>query len=154
MIASKETPWRYLVKRPAAAQFAAWKASAESGEAFEAYLIGRCYEEGWRTRRDERKALFWYRVAAGGGCREAFYFVAALLAWGSNEDMRQPKLALQYFQRAARLGDRDALYQLGCAYLDGDGVGVNRRKGLELLRKSASMGSEHARTAIQQLRGR
>ena len=59
-------------------------------------------------------------------------------------DAGQLENALNYFEQAAQLDDKDALYQLGNAYLEGRGVDQNINKSFEYYLKSANLEHEKA----------
>lgn len=52
--------------------------------------------------------------------------------------------AVTYFEKAGDLGDKDALYQLGNAYLQGKGVSQNLHKSFYYYLKSANLNHEKA----------
>ena len=57
--------------------------------------------------------------------------------------------AIHYLQKAAEDGNSFAEYQLGRIYYFGNGVRVDREKGLEYLKKSATHGNEYAANLLQ-----
>lgn len=59
-------------------------------------------------------------------------------------DAGQLENALNYFEQAAQLDDKDALFQLGNAYLEGRGVDQNMNKSFEYYLKSANLEHEKA----------
>ena len=54
------------------------------------------------------------------------------------------KKAARLYQRAADLGDVQAMYNLGCAYLKGDGVKVDTGKTVKYFRMAADRGNARA----------
>lgn len=63
------------------------------------------------------------------------------LALGGAENYAK---AVQYYRRAARLGDCDALFSLGCIYEEGLGVKPDQKKALRFFRKAALGGYKNA----------
>jgi len=59
-------------------------------------------------------------------------------------DAGQFESAVNFFEKAAELNDKDALYQLGNAYLEGRGVSQNLNKSFEYYLKSANLEHEKA----------
>lgn len=57
-------------------------------------------------------------------------------------------VALQYFDKAASLGDKDALYQLGNLHLEGKGTPQNLEKAYQNYIQSAELGHEKAQYNI------
>ena len=60
--------------------------------------------------------------------------------------------AVQYYGRAARLGDCDALFSLGCIYEEGLGVRPDQKKALRFFRKAALCGQKDAVRRLKRLR--
>ncbi len=71
------------------------------------------------------------------------------LALGGAENYAK---AVQYYRRAARLGDCDALYSLGCIYEEGLGVKPDQKKALHFFRKAAVGGQKDAVRRLKCLR--
>lgn len=86
----------------------------------------------WR-REDDYAAT---NVKLGDVCREL----------GGAENLAE---ATECYRRAARLGDLDACFSLGCMYEEGLGVDSDKRKALRYFRKAAAGGH---RDAIQHLK--
>ena len=58
--------------------------------------------------------------------------------------MKSTKKAAKIYKRAVELGDTKANLRLGELYLAGDGVKLDKNKGLQLLRKAADRGDVQA----------
>lgn len=69
-------------------------------------------DEAWGGPRDERAALFWYRLAARRGDRSAANNIGCI--W---RDRGKPRRALRWFERAVALGDADANLNIADIYL-------------------------------------
>ena len=59
--------------------------------------------------------------------------------------------AVQYYTRAAELGNAEAQYKLGVCYLNGDGVKKDRTEALKWLREAAERGHAKAKKALKKL---
>ena len=59
--------------------------------------------------------------------------------------------AVQYYTRAAELGNAEAQYKLGVCYLNGDGVEKDRTEALKWLREAAERGHAKAKKALKKL---
>lgn len=81
-------------------------------------MVGRCYDLGWGTAPDKRRAAECYRVAATHGLDWGMYNYATLLALGEGvaEDKAE---ALVWFRKAAALGNAKALNFVGSFHEDG-----------------------------------
>lgn len=64
---------------------------------------------------------------------------------GVEQDYRQ---AMQWYLKAANLGDRDAMNNIGALYSSGHGVAINYREALKWYRKSAALGNRTAMNNI------
>lgn len=66
-------------------------------------MVGRCYDLGWGTPPDKRRAADCYRIAAERGLDWGMYNYATLLALGDGLAEDRPA-ALAWFRKAAALG--------------------------------------------------
>jgi TPR repeat protein len=81
-------------------------------------MVGRCYDLGWGTLPDKARAAECYRIAAERGLDWGMYNYATLLALG--EGVAEDKAAaLDWFQRAATLGNAKAINFVGSFHEDG-----------------------------------
>lgn len=71
---------------------------------------------------------------------EAFLELACVYRYGELGEVKDSKLALKFYKRAATLGDADAMVCLGRRYELGDGVRRSLEKAQELYRTAASRG--------------
>ncbi|KAF0437019.1 calmodulin-dependent protein kinase [Gigaspora margarita] len=98
------------------------------------YFTGRCYEVGWNTKKDIKKAIEWYNKAISSGCAAAerilgdYYF----------KEQEYSK-AFKLLQSAADKDNIMAMYNLGLCYKKGRGTDVNMEKGFEYLKQAAEM---------------
>ncbi|KAI8339713.1 hypothetical protein BC941DRAFT_421238 [Chlamydoabsidia padenii] len=83
------------------------------------YRAGVCYELGLGTKRDNARAIRFYRKAANLGDPSAMYKLAMILLWGLLDQTKHPKEAISWLKRAAPLADAyhpEILHELGLVY--------------------------------------
>jgi hypothetical protein len=81
-------------------------------------MVGRCYDLGWGTAPDKRRAAECYRIAAERGLDWAMYNYATLLALGDGV-AEDKATALDWLERAAALGNAKAINFVGSFAEDG-----------------------------------
>lgn len=81
-------------------------------------MVGRCYDLGWGTAPDKQRAAACYRIAAERGLDWGMYNYATLLALGQGVAEDKP-LALEWFCKAAALGNAKAINFVGSFHEDG-----------------------------------
>lgn len=59
---------------------------------------------------------------------------------GDWPELLNPRTALRWYERGARLGDPECQYDLGFMYILGEGTAPDPRAGLALLERAASQG--------------
>jgi uncharacterized protein len=112
----------------------------------------------YRDREDHRRALFWYERAAVGGDGDALVEVGIQYYAGQGV-RRNPKHAVRCFCKAIRsrnisqLGREVAMFRLGMAYREGQGVKQSNAKALEWL-STANRDDDYpaARTVIETIK--
>lgn len=88
------------------------------------------------------------------GLSVAMVKLAQLYEAGAKGFARQPALAAQYYARASDAGDVEALAKLGEMTLAGEGVEVDRRRGLQMMSSAAQLGSLRARRVLHEIYAR
>lgn len=89
-----------------------WRRAAEQGNKEAQYRLGRCYEEGQGGEKDFAQALFWFQKAAEQEMGVAQFSIGMLYENGGPGVEKNPDLAQEYYQKAAKLG-----YELANTYL-------------------------------------
>jgi TPR repeat protein len=117
--------------------------SANGGDAQSEFLIGlfsgngKCASIG--LPRDEAKSAFWLDAASRQGFAPALYW-RGMFMYSSfkKDDMVE---SLDYFERAAQLGNVDALLFLAQQYQTGNIVEMNPKKASDYSERAAQSGS-------------
>lgn len=95
-----------------------------------------------------RFALDWFGRAAAQANRDAICELAAMEYIGVATPKNLPK-ALQLYRKAAELGQVDAMYQVGTAYMNGIGVERDYPSALRWLARSAAYGDAYGRNPVR-----
>jgi TPR repeat protein len=104
------------------------------------------YLAGHGVRGDLRVATRWFRKSADLGQREAVFEIADLVRLELAP--MEPREALQWLVRAAKLGDAASQAELGIRYCEGEGVRRDYREGLRWYRRAARQGNADALSNI------
>jgi len=105
----------------AIAAFRALKRLAESGDQGAFHMLGYLYDLGEGTRRNRKRAMYWYLRSYGTGRAESANNIATIY-----RDAGRSRLEFEWYKRAAALGDGDACVEVAIRYLSGKGfVGVS-----------------------------
>jgi len=122
-------------------------------------MWGLTLRHGWGVVKDEKRGFVWIRKAAevavsdletavdgaSAGAPQselvlAIYEVGQCFSngWGVGQDK---KMAVSYFQVAARLGDSDAQQELGFCYANGKGCKKDKKEAAKWYRAAAEQGA-------------
>ena len=118
----------------AAEEFAA---SYEAGEPEGAFYLGRLFELGLGTEKDEMRAANLYSAAADAGSAKAQARLGLMYHEG-RVLLRDYVEGTRLLCAAADAGDADGLLNCGMAYQLGRGVAVDQDKATELWKQSAA----------------
>ena len=121
--------------------------SATKGNAFAKYQLGKLLCQGELVPKDIARGLPLLEELAENGVTFASYIAGKVYL--KEEGWQNIKKAILYFRQAAEDGNSFAEYQLGRIYYFGNGVRVDRKKGLEYLKEAASHGNEYAANLLQ-----
>lgn len=86
----------------------------------------------------------WVKRLAVDGEDTAMVELGGIYYWGGRGVVRDIQAAFKWFERAARLGNGDALYTLGVMHRNGEGTDANASKMLEYFSKAAQMNNSAA----------
>ena len=117
-------------------------------------LLGICYYDGVGVFcADKNKAFECYRKASGGDHpdAEALRRLGNCYFYGIGTDCADKKKAFECYKKAAKLFDVKAMYNLSVCYLEGFGVGKDRKMALKWCREAASDGDEDAEQLLSEI---
>lgn len=95
-------------------------------------------------RVDDKRICEDFQLAASKGCSAANYMLGYLQMKGGTYLGQSETAAISHFMEAAAGDDVDAIYNLGVAYLRGDGVDEDISLAVENFRRAANMGDTDA----------
>ena len=121
--------------------------AAAKGNAFAKYQLGKLLCQGELVPKDIARGLPLLEELAQNGVTFASYIAGKVYL--KEEGWMDIKKAILYFRQAAEDGNSFAEYQLGRIYYFGNGVRVDREKGLDYLKESAAHGNEYAANLLQ-----
>lgn len=119
--------------------------------AYAQYQLGRMCKEGLGTTADHSASQHWYRQAYQGFLRleqdmaddKLYYRLGSMNLSGTGTDVELIQ-AMLYFEKAAELGNVDALYGLRKLYLRKDFEGYDPAKAAEYLEEAAKQEHSYA----------
>ncbi|KAJ5249101.1 Tetratricopeptide-like helical [Penicillium chermesinum] len=120
------------------------------------FFLADCYGEGMLGLEvDAKEAFSLYHSAAKQGHPQSAYRVAVCCEIGHEEGggtKRDPLKALEWYKRAASLGDTPAMYKMGMINLKGLlGQPKNPREGVNWLKRAAERADEENPHALHEL---
>lgn len=107
--------------------------AAYSGDVKSMVVLGEAFRLGVGTQKNLQTARIWYQKAIGLGDTHSFVPLGKLHL--AEEDYKQ---AAACFQKAADLGEPEAMGSLGALFLEGKGVEKDVEKGIEWAKKAAN----------------
>ena len=110
------------------------------------HILSHCYEEGWGVPQDSQESERLLKEALQRKQPGAFYCLAnKMLNEGQEYD------AVQLFREASNLGYAPAMTNLGCCYMNGDGVDEKDvNTAINYFEKAAEMGHSRANYLLGQ----
>jgi enhanced entry protein EnhC len=126
-----------------------YELAASKGDPVGLFNLGLMYEQGKGMPENLEKAKSLYSKAAEAGHAQSMVQLAGLYL-NAKED-RDEDEALIWYKKAAALGDRDALYQLGFFFETGVAGDSNPSEALQYYRQAADKGNEKAVSALARL---
>lgn len=124
--------------------------AAEQGHAMAQSRLGRLYLAGeGGVTRDVEQGIRWVRAAAQQGYPPAHHTMGLVCQDGLAEGGLAE--AARWFGLAAEAGIAASQYEIGVAYVNGDGVEVDLAKGVDWLWKSSQQGNADAKRDLKQL---
>lgn len=132
------------------------KKLVSAGDADAQFYLADCYGEGQLGLGvDPKEAFSLYQSAAKNGHAQSAYRVAVCCEIGQEEGggtKRDPFKAVQWYKRAAALGDTPAMYKMGMIHLKGLlGQARSPREGISWLKRAAERADEENPHALHEL---
>ncbi len=128
-----------------------WQPLAEAGDPVAQFNLGKLYEYGGDTvRQDYAEAARWYREAADQGIAEAQNNLGLMYAQGLGVP-RDPRRAAELWKQAADNDYGLAQYNLALAVFRGEGVSRDERVAVIWFERAARAGLPDAQYAMGQL---
>ena len=125
-----------------------YMAATEQGQPYAAYAVAQMYANGEYVSKDKSEADRYYKQALGGFQKleadeqaddNLLYKIGRMFRLGLGTDVDMPK-AIDYFKRAADLGNRNAKRTIALEYISGENVEQDIDKGIEMLTELANGG--------------
>lgn len=124
---------------------------ADTGDAEAQFQLGKTFWHGTGIKRDQAKALEYYRRAAQANHPEALAGLGAAYALGQGVGEKDAQAAVDYFRKSAVLGSSIGQLNLGSALINGQGVERDTEEGLGWVSKAAAQGLVKAQMYLAQL---
>ncbi|MCD2322812.1 sel1 repeat family protein [Sphingomonas sp. IC-56] len=119
-VAEAQAVWAQMLldQGDAKAAFSWFNQAAAQGHLMALNMVGRCYDLGWGVPVDKVRAAECFRIAAERGLDWGMYNYATALTLGEGVAEDKPA-ALQWFERAAAMGNAKAINYVGSFHEDG-----------------------------------
>ena len=101
-----------------------YRKSAEQGNVFGQYNLGRCYDRGAGVMKDDAEAMKWYFKSAEQGLPLAQCMLGGKFASGEGVG-KDLEVSASWYRTAAEEGDGEGQYYLADCYKCGKGVAEN-----------------------------
>lgn len=141
---------RTVLVAPAASPAGIAKTTLGSRDA--RFRRGWQHETGQGAARDDAEAVYWYRLAAADGSREALNNLGLRYARGQGVAARDIATAFMLWRAAAVRGDANAAFNLATAYERGIGVAADLAMARIWYAAARDAGNPEARHALARLR--
>lgn len=114
--------------------------AADAGHVAAAFQAGTLLYHGWGVPQDVARALDLLERSASAGSADAARFLALAHDGFGGHVSKDPEIASQWWNEAARLGDRHASWFIGQLLLEEDATSAGQARGLELITYAAEHG--------------
>ena len=116
--------------------------ASQTGDAEASYELGRLFEKGIGTAQDVKKALRLFRQASDANYADAINDLGFLHHQGGLGIIRDQKLAIKYFGRAAELRHPEAMFNYAALIDDGVVPGKSYKDSAQYLYNALRSGAE------------
>ena len=121
--------------------------AAEQGFTLAEQKLGTNYFD----EKEFQKAHHWFMKAAKKNNPVSRYYLGMIFYIGKGEFARNREKAYRYFDRAAKAGDVFSKYVKGYMLYYGQGTQMDRREGIECLKRAAEIGDPEAKKLLEKL---
>jgi len=128
--------------------------SAKLGNIEACYNIGVIYQQGYGTRRNLRRAKYWFKRAARKGNSNAEFALARLIIAQRRKSAGDIINAKQWLTSAAHKRHAAAMYWLGTLYTMGQGVKIDHKRAAYWYIRAAKSGFASAQIHAARLYSR
>jgi TPR repeat protein len=123
-----------------------FKIAAEKGNKDAFFQIGVLYFYGNGVTQSNQESLKWFQQSLNKGNSSAEILIGAVYT-----KLMQFENAFQAYRNAALKGHAEAMHLLGLMYYNGQGTAKNTSEARAWLQKSANMGYEKSKVALQEI---
>lgn len=131
--------------------FNAYEKAASAGNPQGIFNLALMHEYGKNRPVDYQNAIQLYKNLNALEYPQVLTQLGGIYGRYASSNQVAAQESLQYYQKAAELGDRRALYHLGRCYQDGLGVAKNPATAAQYYEKAAAKGDEKANFALAEL---
>ena len=124
---------------------------ANEGDPAANYYLGKLYQEGLGTTKNEGRAFSLFQAADSGYYFPATAELGKMLLTGSSQTSPNPQKAIELLKKATHAGEGDAAFELGQAYATGTNVEPNLNYAYGYYLISALHGNMKAQYALAKL---
>ena len=121
--------------------------SAAAGSCFGQFVVGKCFEAGWNSARDDAQAVRLYSLAAEQGHAHAQNRLGSMFEEGRGVAQDDAE-AVRLWRLAAAQGHAHAQFNLGSMFDDGRGVAQDHAEAVRLYRLAAAQGIADAYSCL------
>ena len=129
------------------------ESKAKEGDVTSILELGHIYMDGMGVRKNKKKALSFFEMAADQKSGEALFYIAEIYLSGipdgetSHSDYSK---VVSCYEEAAKLEHFPSISGLGHLYRLGHGVTQDNFKALEIFKKGASLGNANCMNEVAQ----
>ena len=126
--------------------------AAEQNNGNAQFHLGRLYFLGNGVAQDTEEGIKWFKKAADNNTGAAEYFLGMFTEDGEGGFEANEEEAFKLYERAAKHGDGDGVFNLGRCYENGIGVARDLIKAAENYAEAKKMGHDDADDALRDLK--
>ena len=124
--------------------------AADLGNGHGAFNIGKNCFKGKGVDKNNMEAMKWFVKAGDLGYCQGYRRTGCMFKDGLIDGVKDYVKALGWFEKAAGLLDRHAIYEIACIYDNGLGIERNSEKALEYYFRAIDAGNSYAMVAMAQ----